>query len=105
MNVRISAALEIDPKLCPPSGLTGGRGSRFVLDRNLNAYASAADPSEFASSMAVDTWPKKDAGMGTQGVRKFPKLLWGIACKTLLEIMRRTRTAHSPSVAVLSCSH
>ena len=34
MKVRISAALEIDPKLCPPSGLTGGRGSRSVLNIN-----------------------------------------------------------------------
>ena len=34
MKVRISAALEIDPKLCPPSGLTGGRGSRSVLNVN-----------------------------------------------------------------------
>ena len=29
--MRTSAALEIDPKLCPPSGLTGGRGSCSVL--------------------------------------------------------------------------
>ena len=60
--------MEIDPKLCPPSGLTGGRGSSFVLDRNLKAYASAADPSEFASLILAHILPEVEAKRQGYGV-------------------------------------